>query len=207
MDDYERRYAAGEGRVYFRDKIPMPRWLLPLFVLAPVGIFGMLTAVASFPVLTAGAIALGMGAVGVIGNVALMGLRIVVSDGGIDVHVGIRKHHISLSDVASTRVADYDVRDYPLGRGHLKWGSKGKAFVGGLTKLRGVEITLKNGKTRLITTNDPSGLEQAVHAAMRAPVTPKARVDASVEPRAEELAADVAAGATEPAAKSAARTD
>ncbi|GAB5547854.1 MAG: hypothetical protein RLO52_20985 [Sandaracinaceae bacterium] len=175
MDEFEEKVATGEGAILFRDKVPIPRFMLALFLLAPLMIFGMLAFVASFPPTQAALIAFVMGAVALLGNLALMGLRVVVSDGGIDVHVGMRKFHYDFADITRVEAATYRVRDYPLGRGSVKTGMKGKAFVGALSVKDGVALTLRSGRVALITSNDPEGLERAVRARVSDPT--RVRVD------------------------------
>lgn len=184
MDEYERQHVQGEGAVSFRDKVPVPRWMLPMFVAAPLLIFCMLAFVASFPLTQAALIALAMGLFAFFGNLLLLGLRIVLSEGGLDIHVGVRRHHIDLADIVGARLAEYRLRDYPMGRGSVKWGPKGKAFIGSLGNRQGVELTMKNGQHVFINTNDPTGLIDALKTQTGARV----RVDVSAD-EAHELEA------------------
>ena len=43
MDEVEEKVATGEGAILFRDKVPIPRFMLALFLLAPLMIFRVIT--------------------------------------------------------------------------------------------------------------------------------------------------------------------
>jgi hypothetical protein len=169
MDAFEAKYLSGTGEVFFRDKLRIPKWvfaMLPASMLAMV-LFGWL----AFP---AGAMStlLPLSLVGIplifLANLALMGIRMVVSEGGLDIAVGARTFNYPLDSITAVERSWYRFRDYPLGRGQVKWGPKGRAFVGGLlpTRQEGVVITTVGGKRTLITSSDPAGLEAAIRAAL-----------------------------------------
>ena len=182
MDEYERQHVGAEG-VTFRDKFPVPRWLLVLLLAAPLGIFAMLSGPANMPLLQAATIASAMTLFGFFGNLLFLGLRIAVSDAGLDVHVGVRRQHIEFADIAEMREAEFRIRDYPMGRGLVKWGPRGKAFIASWKQRQGVELTLKSGKHVFINTNDPRGLMQA----LRNRTAARVRVEASPEADSESL--------------------
>lgn len=182
MDDFEQAHVKGEGSVLFRDKIPLPKYLLALFLAAPLMMFATLFG-SGFGLLPALGIALGMGAVATFANLALMGQRLIVSEGGIDVFIGMRKHHYDFNDIVSVEVDRFRLRDYPLGRGQVKHSLKGRAFVSRM-KADGVKLMLRSGKHVFIESTDPAGLQKTL---LERDAT-RVRVDAAeAEPEHEEV--------------------
>jgi hypothetical protein len=199
MDEFEAKYVKGEGRTYFRDKVPVPRWFLPLSAagaLAMVIAYGAATSDWGL----AAALGVGAGSFGFVANLALLGLRMVVSDGGVDVWVGARRHHVDVGEIDGTEVAEFRFRDYPVGRGHVRRGLGGKAFIGSLgmpgAADRGVRVRLRNGSSVFLTTNRPEELRDAIEVACGREIrtTTTAERDAPVRERSAE---------TEPAAEAA----
>jgi len=162
MDAFEARYAKGEGQVYFRDKIPVPPWFLGVSVVGAVAMAAVLGATGVGIPVAIGA-GVGLGAVAFFGNLALMGLRVVVSDAGVDVFTGVRHHRFHTSIIEGVEPGEYRFRDFPLGKGLCKRGLDGsRAFVSPFGARRGAQLRLKGGRRVLITTNDPQRLIASV---------------------------------------------
>lgn len=192
-DDFERAHLEGSGKVFGRAKIPVPRYLLLAAVAGPVAAAGMLIGVAGWPVLTALGIAGGMGAIGFFGNLALMGVRTVVSEGGIDVSVGVRSAlHLGLEEIADVEVIDIRARDVLLGRGQVRSGPRGKVYGYDLGVKRGVRIRTTGGRSLVLGAHDPEALADAIARALahagRSEV--RVRVEAEPEPERAELEVD-----------------
>lgn len=169
MDDFEKKYVKGEGDVYFRDKIAIPRYFLPLIVLSLVfmGIFmafvANMTVTMLIPILGV------MGIILICGNLALMGIRMMVSEVGVDVFVGVFRKRYPLEHIREVALSSYRIRDYPLGRGQTKRNLKGdRAYIGDLGTLEGVKLTLRSGRHVLITSNHPLQMCQSIKAAIEA---------------------------------------
>ncbi len=195
-DDYARAYVKGDGDALHREKFPVPKYFLAMSLFAPISMAAMMIGVAKIAWPMAFGIALVMGAIAFAGNLVAMGLRIAVSRDGVDVHAGMRRHHIALGDIVGAAAAPFSLKTYPLGRGHMKIGTRGRAFVGSAINpfagdAPGVELQLRNGKTCWIASHDPtaflSALERARHpAGKRIDATPDVesmqRVDPSPSP-------------------------
>lgn len=183
-DEFEQRYATGEGRVFFRDKVPIPSRFLWLIGGGTVAFAGAVLALFG-PVMGA-AIGIGVGAFGLLANLALMGLRVVVSDGGVDVFVGVMRRRIALADIERVELGKYEWSKYPLGRGVMKLALDGsRAYISDRSVSDGVILHLAGGKTALITSHDPQGLAHAIARAkderVRVEVEPATAAAAEVE--------------------------
>ena len=169
MDDFEKKYAKGEGEVYFRDKIAIPRYMFPLMLLSLVSMGLFMAFGAKMPITTMAPLLAVMGIFLIGGNLAMMGIRMVVSDAGVDVFVGAFRKHYPLEQIREVALSSYRIRDYPLGRGQSKHNLKGdRAYIGDLGILEGVKITLKSGRHVLITSNQPLQMCQSIKAAIEA---------------------------------------
>lgn len=167
MDEFEQKYAKGEGKVYFRDKIAIPRYLFPLMLLSLVSMGIFMAFGAKMPITTLIPILLVMGTFLIGGNLALMGIRMVVSDAGVDVFVGAFRKHYPLEQIREVALSTYRIRDYPFGRGQTKHNLKGdRAYIGDLSTLEGVKITLKSGRHVLVTSNHPLQMCQSIKTAI-----------------------------------------
>ncbi len=164
MDSFERRYLRGKGKVYFRDKFAVPSHLLPVAVVGGVAMGTMGYAqlgLRGIPFALLG------GVLFVFGNLALSGMRVVVSDAGLEIFIGARRHHYPLREIAAIERGMFSLRRFPFGRGHVKWGPAGRAFLGSMRSINteGVELTLRRGARVLVSTNDVQGLIDALHEA------------------------------------------
>jgi hypothetical protein len=166
MDEFERRYARGEGEVFFRDKVPTPSWLFAFLLLGLVGFAAMTFATLPWPM------ALGFTVFGLLfatlGNLMNSGFRLVVSEGGIDAYMGLRRQRIRFDEIASMEQATVSWADYPLGK-NIRRNRHGKAYTPGLDAFDGVKVHLaRTGKHVFVPTASPQRFMDAVGRAAAA---------------------------------------
>jgi len=184
-DEFEREHARGEGHVFFRDKVPVPGWFLPASL---VGIAAMAVGLALSPLGPAvGVVAgIGLGAFALLANLGMLGLRIVVSEAGVDVFAGASRRRLPFAEIERVELGEFQFRKYPFGRGVVRRGLDGSsAYLSSWSVRKGVLVHLAGGRSVLITSNDPQGLAEAIERGR----APKVRVEVDA-PLVTQSAAD-----------------
>ncbi len=187
-DEFEEKYLPGTGQVYARGKLRSPVKLFAA-ALVPAAIAVWFT---PMPLWAKGVMSAAMVGLGFFGNVALSGVRTVVSAGCLEVWVGVRRAlSVSLDEIAQVEVVDIRFREFLFGRGHVRRGTGGTGFLpllpfGG--PKRGVAIHTTGGKRYVIAEQQAEALAEGLRQAMAA-TGPRVRV-ATTEPALEWIEAE-----------------
>jgi len=160
-DDYEVEYMQGEGDILYREKVPVPKYFIYLYLM---GLVSFATAAFLF---FPWQMALGFTLFGAIfvflGNMLSAGYRVVVSEtGGVEVHAGLARERIAVSRIRDIEVASASLMDYPIGQGTVRRGTKGKAYVPTIESTTGVRLTLDRGSNLFLTSKRPELLKEAI---------------------------------------------
>ena len=165
LDKFEENFIKGEGEVFFRDKVPVPKMFLPMLLMGALSFFAA-TMFMLGPV--KGAVIGALGAlVAIFGNLALLGYRLIVSEAGVQAYVGVRSRTFRFDQIERMEVVEVGMLTYPLGRGILRRGKGGIGYVPDMGTLRGVRVHLKNQKQHVFfASNRPEQLMQAIQEGM-----------------------------------------
>ena len=168
-DAYERDEMPGVGQVLHRQRITSPRWMMAIAALAPllpgVGIAATFAAAGLWgPALGLGLGALGLGALMSFLMVFFAATRIVVSEGELELKMGMFGPKIPISDIASVSIAPSGTNSIGMGvmndlRGttiYKLWGDNERA----------VHVTTNDGKKRVLVLKDPEVMVAALEEAM-----------------------------------------
>lgn len=168
-DAYERDEMPGVGEVLHRAKVTSPKWLMALSVLAPVlpGAFVAATLAAAGQ--WGAALGLGLGALALGGMMSFLMVffattRIVVSEGELELKMGMFGPKIAIADIESVSIA-------PSGTNSIGMGAMNDLRGTTIYKLwgdnrRSVHVTANDGKKRVFVLKEPEVLAAALEEAI-----------------------------------------
>ena len=164
LDAFEKHYITGEGEVFFRDKMPLPSYLLPMLLLGSLSFcVAVLATLGPFM----GAPFMLLALFGIVANLALVGYRLVVSDAGVEAYVGVRSKKIPFERIERMEIVEAGLSSYPLGRGFIRRGKGGIGYMPGLGPFRGVRIHMRGQRSHIfLASNQPERLVEAIQKGM-----------------------------------------
>ena len=174
MDDYERDYMQGEGKVLHRQKATLPRWVigiptLPGFAAMIVGLVllatGVLTVLPALAVVGGGALfAALLASIMVLTGVT----RVTVSEGALDLQMGLGGMRIPIAEIDGISVGPSGARNHGIGKRILLDGTRVYSMLG--DNARSVRVERAGQPTIAIVCKEPDALVAAVNdAKVRAP--------------------------------------
>lgn len=165
LDEFEKYYIKGTGEVFFRDKIGIPKYFWPMMLLGGIAFSAAL--IGFMGPLQGGLLALGAFLFVTLGNLALSGYRLIVSEAGLEAYVGVMSRKISLEQIERMEIIEAGLSDYPLGKNIIRRGKGGVGYIPGLGPFRGVRIHFKNQASHyFFASNEPEQLVEALQKAM-----------------------------------------
>lgn len=199
-DEFERKEMAGVGEVLHRYRAASPPWLLGLtVVLSSAGLFGSAIATAlAGPAMLGAALGLAAGGVAVAGLASFLMItfavgRVAVSEGELDVKLGLWGPKIPIADIASVTVAPSGTNRIGMGVGNDLQGRTTYRMWG--DNARAVHVRLTSGKTLVLVTKDGDALAGALREAMARRASVKVRVALDEAEEAMEESVDAPARA------------
>jgi hypothetical protein len=168
-DAYEREAMPGVGEVLHRQRITSPRWLMALSVGLPILPGLGLAASMAASGLWGAALGLGLGALGLGAMMSFLMVffattRIAVSEGELELKMGMFGPRIPISEIASVSIGRSGTNSIGMGamndlRGttiYKMWGDNERA----------VHVTTNDGKKRVFVCKEPDAMAAALEEAI-----------------------------------------
>ncbi len=147
LDAFEKHYIKGQGEVLFRDKFSLPKYFLPFVLLGMLAFGGFV--IKPFEWLVGGLLTLFGLLFVTLGNLAMSGYRLIVSDAGLQAYVGISSRTIPFDRIECMELAEASLATYPLGKNIVRRGAGGIGYIPGFGTHRGVRLHIKNQTTHI----------------------------------------------------------